>query len=134
MFAVEVRDHIMIAHSLPGEVFGPAQGLHGATFVVDLAFFREELDPDNIVVDIGLAMEALSAVLQPLRYANLDEHEPFKGKGPTTTEFLANHIFQEMALKVRGGQLGPHASGLTKLRVTLNESHVARAWCEGPLA
>ena len=134
MFAVEVRDHIMIAHSLPGEVFGPAQGLHGAAFVVDLAFFREELDPDNIVVDIGLAMEALSAVLQPLRYANLDEHEPFKGKGPTTTEFLANHIFQEMALKVRGGQLGPHASGLTKLRVTLNESHVARAWCEGPLA
>ena len=134
MFAVEVRDHIMIAHSLPGEVFGPAQGLHGATFVVDVAFFREELDPDNIVVDIGLATEALKTILKPLNYANLDEHAPFKGKGPTTTEFLARHIFQEMALKVRGGGLGPHASGLTKLRVTLNESHVARAWCEGPLA
>ena len=134
MFAVEVRDHIMIAHSLPGEVFGPAQNMHGATFVVDVAFFRDQLDPDNIVVDIGRAMEALHAVLQPLRYANLDEHAPFKGKGPTTTEFLARHIFQEMALKVRGGELGPHASGLTSLRVTLNESHVARAWCEGPLA
>ena len=118
MYAVEVRDHIMIAHSLPGEVFGPAQKMHGATFVVD----------------IGRAMDALKAILEPINYANLDEHAPFKGKGPTTTEFLARHIFQEMALKVRGGALGPHASGLTKLRVTLNESHVARAWCEGLLA
>jgi 6-pyruvoyl-tetrahydropterin synthase len=134
MFAVEVRDHIMIAHSLPGEVFGPAQKMHGATFVVDVAFFRDELDPDNIVVDIGRATDALKAILKPINYANLDEHAPFKGKGPTTTEFLARHIFHEMALKVRGGELGPHASGLTKLRVTLGESHVARAWCEGPLA
>ena len=134
MFAVEVRDHIMIAHSLPGDVFGPAQRMHGATFVVDLAFFREELDPDNIVVDIGRATEALQAVLQPLRYANLDEHAPFKGKGATTTEFLARHIFDEMAKAVRAGDLGPHAGGLNRLRVTLNESHVARAWCEGPLA
>ena len=134
MYAVEVRDHIMIAHSLPGEVFGPAQGMHGATFVVDVAFFRDELDPDNIVVDIGRATEALKAILKPINYANLDEHAPFAGKGPTTTEFLCRHIFQEMALKVRGGDLGPHASGLTNLRVTLNESHVARAWCEGPLA
>jgi 6-pyruvoyl-tetrahydropterin synthase len=134
MFAVEVRDHIMIAHSLPGEVFGPAQKMHGATFVVDVAFFREALDPDNIVVDIGRATEALKQVLKPLNYANLDEHAPFRGKGPTTTEFLARHIFEEMAKKVHGGELGPHASGLTKLRVTLNESHVARAWCEGPLA
>ena len=134
MFAVEVRDHIMIAHSLPGEVFGPAQKMHGATFVVDVAFFREELDPDNIVVDIGRAMEALSAILKPINYANLDEHAPFKGKGPTTTEFLARHIFEEMAQKVRGGALGPHAAGLNRLRVTLNESHVARAWCEGALA
>ena len=134
MYAVEVRDHIMIAHSLPGEVFGPAQQMHGATFVVDVAFFRDELDPDNIVVDIGRAMDALKAILKPINYANLDEHAPFKGKGPTTTEFLARHIFQEMAMKVRGGELGPHASGLTSLRVTLNESHVARAWCEGPLA
>jgi 6-pyruvoyl-tetrahydropterin synthase len=134
MFAVEVRDHIMIAHSLPGEVFGPAQKMHGATFVVDVAFFREALDPDNIVVDIGRATEALSAVLQPLRYANLDEHAPFKGRGATTTEFLAKHIFDAMAAAIKTGELGPHASGLTKLRVTLNESHVARAWCEGFLA
>jgi len=134
MFAVEVRDHIMIAHSLPGAVFGPAQNMHGATFVVDVAFFREDLDPDNIVVDIGRATEALQAVLQPLRYANLDEHAPFKGRGPTTTEFLARHIFDEMAKAVRAGDLGPHAGGLNRLRVTLNESHVARAWCEGPLA
>jgi 6-pyruvoyl-tetrahydropterin synthase len=134
MFAVEVRDHIMIAHSLAGEVFGPAQKLHGATFVVDVAFFREELDPDNIVVDIGRAMGALKAILKPINYANLDEHPSFEGKGPSTTEFLARHIFEEMAKKVRGGDLGPHASGLTRLRVTLNESHIARAWCEGPLA
>ena len=134
MFAVEVRDHIMIAHSLPGEVFGPAQKMHGATFVVDVAFFREELDPDNIVVDIGRAMDALKAILHPINYANLDEHAPFKGKGPTTTEFLARHIFEAMAAKVKTGDLGPHASGLNRLRVTLNESHVARAWCEGPLA
>jgi 6-pyruvoyl-tetrahydropterin synthase len=134
MFAVEVRDHIMIAHSLPGEVFGPAQGLHGATFVVDVAFFREELDPDNIVVDIGAATDTLKAILKPLNYANLDEHAPFKGKGATTTEFLSRHIFDEMAKAIKAGGLGPHASGLTKLRVTLNESHVARAWCEAPLA
>ena len=134
MFAVEVRDHIMIAHSLPGEVFGPAQGLHGATFVVDVAFFREELDPDNIVVDIGRATDALKAILKPLNYANLDEHAPFKGKGATTTEFLSRHIFDQMAKAIKTGGLGPHASGLTKLRVTLNESHVARAWCEADLA
>ena len=134
MFAVEVREHIMIAHSLPGAVFGPAQKMHGATFVVDVAFFREQLDPDNIVVDIGRAMDALKAILAPINYCNLDEHAPFKGKGPTTTEFLARHIFDQMAKAVKGGDLGPHASGLTKLRVTLTESHVARAWCEGPLA
>ncbi len=133
MFAVEVRDHIMIAHSLPGEVFGPAQRMHGATFVVDVAFFREDLDPDNIVVDIGRAMDALKAVLEPLRYANLDEHEPFAGRGATTTEFLSRHIFDGMAQAIAAGDLGPHAAGLTKLRVTLNESHVARAWCEGAL-
>jgi 6-pyruvoyl-tetrahydropterin synthase len=133
MFAVEVRDHIMIAHSLPGEVFGPAQKMHGATFVVDVAFFRDELDPDNIVVDIGRAMDALKAILAPINYANLDEHAPFKGKGATTTEFLSRHIFDEMAAAIKAGDLGPHAAGLTKLRVTLNESHVARAWCEAAL-
>ena len=134
MFAVEVRDHIMIAHSLPGEVFGPAQKMHGATFVVDVAFFREALDPDNIVVDIGRAMDALKAILHPINYANLDEHAPFKGKGATTTEFLSRHIWGEMAKAIQAGDLGPHASGLTRLRVTLGESHVARAWCEADLA
>jgi 6-pyruvoyl-tetrahydropterin synthase len=134
MFAVEVRDHIMIAHSLPGEVFGPAQNMHGATFVVDVAFFRETLDPDNIVVDIGRATDTLKAILKPINYANLDEHAPFKGKGATTTEFLSRHIFDEMAAAIKAGDLGPHASGLTRLRVTLNESHVARAWCEDALA
>jgi len=134
MFAVEVRDHIMIAHSLPGEVFGPAQKMHGATFVVDVAFFRDELDPDNIVVDIGRAIDALKAILKPINYANLDEHAPFQGQGATTTEFLSRHILQEMAKAIKAGDLGPHASGLTKLRVTLNESHVARAWCEADLA
>jgi 6-pyruvoyl-tetrahydropterin synthase len=102
MFAVEVRDHIMIAHSLPGDVFGPAQGLHGATFVVDVAFFREQLDPDNIVVDIGAATDTLKAILKPLNYANLDEHAPFEGRGATTTEFLAKHIFDEIVRK--GGE------------------------------
>lgn len=133
MFAVEVRDHIMIAHSLAGEVFGPAQAMHGATFVVDLAFFRAELDPDNIVVDIGRATDALKAVLKPLNYANLDALPMFAGKGPTTTEFLARHIFEGMRAAIATGDLGPHAGGIERLRVTLNESHVARAWYEGEL-
>ena len=133
MFAVEVRDHIMIAHSLAGAVFGPAQKMHGATFIVDVAFFREALDPDNIVVDMGRATEALKAVLKPINYANLDAHDPFKGQ-VTTTEFLARHVFDAMAAAIKAGDLGPHAGGLTRLRVTLNESHVARAWYEGALA
>ena len=133
MFAVEVRDHIMIAHSLAGEVFGPAQRMHGATFVVDVAFFRPELDPDNIVVDIGRATDALKAVLAPINYANLDAYPGFAGQGPTTTEFLARHIFREMAKAIAAGDLGPHAGGLTKLRVHLTESHIARAWYEAEL-
>jgi 6-pyruvoyl-tetrahydropterin synthase len=133
MFAVEVRDHMMIAHSLPGEVFGPAQGLHGATFVVDLAFFREELGPDNIVVDIGLASEALKQVLAPLNYANLDALPALTGKGPTTTEFLARHVFEQMREAILAGRVGPHAAGVTRLRVLLSESHVARAWYEAEL-
>jgi 6-pyruvoyl-tetrahydropterin synthase len=134
MYAVEVRDHIMIAHSLPGEVFGPAQKMHGATFVVDVAFFRDGLDPDNIVVDIGRATDALKTILQPINYANLDEHAPFKGLGATTTEFLAKHIFNEMVGAIKAGELGPHAPGLSRLRVTLGESHLARAWYEGAIA
>jgi 6-pyruvoyl-tetrahydropterin synthase len=132
MFAVEVRDHIMMAHSLPGEVFGPAQGLHGATYVVDVAFFRETLSADGIVVDIGRAHEALKAALKPLNYANLDTLPQFEGV-VTTTEYLARHIFDQIADAARSGALGPGSEGLQKIRVVLNESHVARAWYEGVL-
>lgn len=131
MFAVEVRDHIMIAHSLPSPVFGPAQGLHGATFVVDAAFFAEDLDAQGLVVDIGLATEALGAVLAPLRYQNLDALPGFAGKF-TTTEFLCRHIFEGLAEAARGGAFG-EAGGLRRMRVSLHESHVARAWYEADL-
>ncbi|MBK0399722.1 6-carboxytetrahydropterin synthase [Limibaculum sp. M0105] len=130
MYAVEVRDHIMIAHSLPGDVFGPAQKLHGATYVVDVAFFRETLSEDGIVVDIGRAHDALKATLAPLNYANLDMLPQFTGK-VTTTEFLCRHIFDAIAGAARDGSLGPGSEGLSLIRVTLNESHVARAWYEG---
>lgn len=132
MYALEVRDHIMIAHSLPGEFFGPAQKMHGATFVVDVAFFRETLDPHNVVVDIGLASEALAAVLKPINYGNLDEVPGFQGK-LTTTEFLCRHIFDEMVSAIQSGKLGDDARNLASIRVTLHESHVARAWFEGPV-
>ena len=131
MFAVEVRDHIMIAHSLPSPVFGPAQGMHGATFTVDAAFFTETLDGDGLVVDIGLATEALGEALAPLRYANLDEVPEFAGK-ITTTEFLCGHIWERMAEAARAGRLGD-ASRLKRLRITLHESHVARGWYEAAL-
>ena len=133
MFALEVRDHMMIAHSLPRPVFGPAQGLHGATFIVDVAFFRPELDEDNLVVDIGLASVALKKILAPLTYQNLDTVPALVGK-ITTTEFLARYIFDQMRAAVQAGELGPHASGLEKIRVSLEESHIARAWYEGALA
>ena len=129
MYAIEVRDHIMIAHSLPGEVFGPAQRLHGATFVVDVAFFRETLGADNIVVDIGLALQVLHEILEPLNYRNLDELPGFAGQ-KTTSEFMARHVFDRMAAAIREGRLGPEAANVDRLRVTLNESHVARAWYE----
>lgn len=131
MFAVEVRDHIMIAHSLPSPVFGPAQGVHGATFVVDAAFFTEEIDGNGLVVDIGLATQALQATLEPLRYANLDEVEAFRGR-ITTTEFLCRQIFDRLADAVRGGRLEDQGR-VRKIRVMLHESHVARAWYEGAL-
>ena len=131
MFAVEVRDHIMIAHSLPSPVFGPAQGMHGATFTVDAAFFTETLDGDGLVVDIGLATEALGEALAPLRYANLDDVPEFAGK-ITTTEFLCGHIWERMAAAARAGRLGD-ASRLKRLRITLHESHVARGWYEAAL-
>lgn len=130
MYAVEVRDHIMIAHSIPGEVFGPAQKLHGATYVIDVAFMRETLTEDAIVVDIGRAHDALKAVLAPLNYANLDALPEFAGV-KTTTEFLCRHIFDAMAEAARTGALGPGSEGIEAIRVTLNESHVARAWYEG---
>ncbi len=132
MFAVEVRDHIMIAHSFKGELFGPARKMHGATFIVDVAFFREALTRDNVVVDIGRAHDALKAVLGPLHYQNLDEVEAFRGQ-ETTTEFLTRHIFDAMAAAARTGALGPGGEGIAKIRVTLHESHVARAWFEGPV-
>jgi 6-pyruvoyl-tetrahydropterin synthase len=132
MYAVEVRDHIMIAHSLKGDLFGPAQRLHGATFVVDVAFFRETLTADNVVVDIGRATDALGAILTPLKYRNLDDVAGLDGK-LTTTEFLCRHIFDGMADAARTGKLGPGSEGVTRLRVTLHESHVARAWFEGAI-
>ncbi len=104
MFAVEVQDHIMIAHSFPSEVFGPAQGLHGATFTVNLAFFASDIDKHGMVVDIGLATKVLSEVLEPLRYKNLDELEQFKGKF-TTTEFLCRYIFDQVLIELKQGKL-----------------------------
>lgn len=128
MYAVEVRDHVMLAHSLPGEIFGPAQNLHGATYVVDVAFFRAELGPERVVVDIGRAHAALKAALAPLNYANLDE--VFPGE-LTTTEWLCRRVFDRLAEAARAGELGPGSEAVERIRVTLNESHVARAWFEG---
>jgi 6-pyruvoyl-tetrahydropterin synthase len=132
VFAVEVRDHIMIAHSFRGAVFGPAQALHGATFVVDAAFLADALDDNGIVVDIGRAHEALNGVLAPLNYKNLDELPQFKGKN-TTTEFLTKHIFEALAKAARAGELGRDGRELKAIRITLSESHVARASYEAPL-
>ncbi|MEM9027876.1 MAG: 6-carboxytetrahydropterin synthase [Pseudomonadota bacterium] len=132
MFAVEVREAIMIAHSLPDPFFGPAANKHGATFVVDVAFFREALTEHNVVVDIGRAGETLKSVLAPLAYQDLDTVEAFAGQ-LTTTEFLCKHIFDEMVAAVRRGDLGPGSDGLAKIRVTLGETHLARAWFEGPV-
>jgi 6-pyruvoyl-tetrahydropterin synthase len=132
MYAVEVRDHMMIAHSLPDPVFGPAMNVHGATFVVDVAFFREALSEHAIVVDIGRATEALKAALAPLAYRNLDDLAVFAGR-LTTTEFLCRHVFDCMAEARRAGRLGPGAEGLTRMRVTLSETPNARAWYEAAL-
>jgi 6-pyruvoyl-tetrahydropterin synthase len=129
LFSVTVRDHLMVAHSFRGEVFGPAQRLHGATFLVDATFRRPDLDPDGIVVDIGLATEELGKVLAPLRYRNLDEEPEFAGRN-TTTEFLAKEIADRLAERVRAGDLGESAHGLTGITVTLHESHVAWAGYE----
>jgi 6-pyruvoyl-tetrahydropterin synthase len=133
MFSVEVRDRIMIGHSLPDPFFGPAQHMHGATFVVDVAFFREALTKQNVVVDIGAALDVLAEVLKPLKYKNLDELPEFKGK-LTTTEFLCKHVFDAMAGAAKAGKLGADGKGLSKIRVTLHETDLARASFEGPVA
>ena len=132
MYAVEVRDRIMIAHSLPHPFFGPAQGMHGATFVVDVAFIRETLTAENVVVDIGAALEVLNKTLKPLAYQNLDALPQFNGK-LTTTEFLCRHIFDAIAAAARNGALGEDGKGLDRVRVTLHETDLARAWFEGPV-
>jgi 6-pyruvoyl-tetrahydropterin synthase len=130
MYAVEVRDRIMIAHSLPHPVFGPAQGVHGATFVVDVAFFRETLSQQNIVVDIGMALDVLKKVLTPLAYQNLDALPQFQAQ-LTTTEFLSRYIFDAFMIAIQNGELGDDGRELAKIRVTLHETDLARAWFEG---
>ncbi|MBV2363421.1 6-pyruvoyl tetrahydropterin synthase family protein [Streptomonospora nanhaiensis] len=129
MFSITVRDHVMIAHSFRGAVFGPAQRLHGATYVVDATFRRPELDADNLVVDIGLATRELAAVLGELNYRNLDEEPAFAGVN-TSTEFLARVVADRLADRIAAGALGEGARGLTALEVTLRESHVAWATYE----
>jgi 6-pyruvoyl-tetrahydropterin synthase len=133
MFSVEVRDRIMIAHSLPDPFFGPAQGLHGATFVVDVAFFRERLTAQNVVVDIGAALDVLNTTLKPLGYQNLDTLPQFKGV-LTTTEFLCKYVFDAMVAAAANGALGQDGKGLAKIRVTLHETDLARASFEGQVA
>jgi 6-pyruvoyl-tetrahydropterin synthase len=133
MFAVGIRDHVMIAHSFRGELFGPAQRLHGATYVVDVELRKEKLEaPENVVVDIGRASEALRGVLGKLAYSNLDAHPDLAGVN-TTTEFLARFIFERMAEAAAAGALGPGGSTISSMKVTLHESHVAWASYEGEL-
>jgi 6-pyruvoyl-tetrahydropterin synthase len=130
MFTVEVRNRIMIAHSLPDPFFGPAQNMHGATFVVDVAFFREELTAQNVVVDIGAALEVLGKTLKPLAYQNLDALPQFKGT-LTTTEFLCKYVFDRIVEAAASGALGPDGRTLARIRVTLSETDLAGASYEG---
>ncbi|MGD9871188.1 MAG: 6-pyruvoyl tetrahydropterin synthase family protein [Thauera sp.] len=132
MYSLTVRDHIMIAHSFQGAIFGPAQRVHGATYLVDACFQRSELDADGLVVDIGLAGETLKAVLGELNFRNLDDEPAFRGQN-TTTEFMARVIFERLAAALRDGKLGSGAQGLERLKVTLHESHIAWASYEGAL-
>ena len=132
MYSVTVRGHMMIAHSLRGEVFGPAQALHGATYVVDVEFRRPELDADGIVVDIGGATEALNETLRSLSYRNLDDDPAFRDRN-TTTEFLARVIFDRTVAAISAGDLGAGARAIDSLKVTLHESHIAAAAFEGRL-
>ena len=132
MYEVEVSDQIMIAHSFRGEVFGPAQKLHGATFVIRVAFLAETLDEHGIVVDIARAHEVLKLALDPLNYRNLDEVPRFKGFN-TTTEFLTKYVYDRLAEAARAGELGRDGNELSSLRVTIAESPLARASYEAPL-
>ena len=130
MYSLNVRDHFMIAHSFRGEQFGPAQRLHGATYVVDATFARPDLDADGIVVDIGRAADVLRAILAEFNYRNLDEEPAFAG-GNTSTEVLAKSIFDRLVTAARAGDLGASGKGVTRIKVTLNESHVAWGSYEG---
>ena len=130
MYSVTVRGHMMIAHSLRGDVFGPAQRLHGATYVVDVEFRRSGLDSDGIVVDIGRATEGVNAVLDGLSYRNLDDEKTFAGRN-TTTEFLARVVFDRLVAAIGRGDLGESGRAIESIRVTLHESHVAAAAFEG---
>ena len=132
MYSVSVRDHMMVAHSYKGDVFGPAERLHGATLVVDVEFRRPGLDADGIVVDIGRATEVLQAILAEMNFRNLDDDPAFKGHN-TTTEFLARVVFDRMVAAILRNDLGAAARGIESLRVTLQESHVASAAFEGPM-
>ena len=132
MYSVNVRDHFLIAHSFRGEAFGPAQRLHGATYVVDVEFRRAALDADGMVVDIARATDVLRSVLGELNLRNLDDEPAFEGRN-TTTEFMARVVFDRIAARSAAGELGPHAGGLASLRVRLHESHVAWAAYEGPM-
>ncbi len=133
MYSVEVRDHVMIAHSIKGEVFGPAQQLHGATYVIDVCFMRHELDENDIVVDIGLATDTVKQVLASINYRNLDEHPDFAGRR-STTEAVARWVFDKMIGALRTGKLGSSAHGLSRVKVTLHESHAASASYESEIA
>ncbi|MDF0752131.1 6-carboxytetrahydropterin synthase [Marinobacter sp. 71-i] len=132
MFSLTIRDHMMIAHSFNGELFGPAQGLHGATYVVDVTFERDALDQDDLIVDIGLASEVLSGVISEFNMKNLDDIEEFNGRN-TTTEFMAAIVFDRMAAAIRQGKLGETGKGLCGMKVTLGESHIAWASYHGKL-
>ncbi|MEP1583351.1 MAG: 6-carboxytetrahydropterin synthase [Marinobacter sp.] len=132
MFSLTVRDHMMIAHSFKGDIFGPTQGLHGATYVVDVSFEREALDNDDLIVDIGLASEVLSSVIAEFNMKNLDDIEEFSNRN-TTTEFMAMTVFDRLAAAIRQGRLGETGKGLCSMKVTLGESHIAWASYHGEL-
>jgi len=132
MYTISVRDHFMIAHSFRGQAFGPAQRLHGATYIVDVEFRRRELDADGMVVDIGRATDVVRTLLSDLNYRNLDEAPEFNGRN-TTTEFLAREIHNRVAAAIGRGELGSAGQGVESMRVTLHESHVASASYDAPL-